>query len=64
MITATGQPLTERLRAAFNRRTAQVLEAEREIARLQQRIIALQTENELLSHRLAQAEGANNESDN
>lgn len=56
MVTATGSPITERLRAQLNRRTAQVLEAQTEIAKLQRRIIALQTENQLLSYRLVEAE--------
>jgi len=34
----------------------QALAAEREIARLRQRVSALQTENQLLSYRLAEAE--------
>jgi hypothetical protein len=61
MITSTGMPLTERLRAVINRRIKQAIDAEREIARLQQRITALQTENQLLSYRLAEAEKEQNQ---
>ena len=61
MITSTGMPLTERLRAVISRRIKQAIDAEREIARLQQRITALQTENQLLSYRLAEAEKEQNQ---
>jgi hypothetical protein len=56
MLTVTASPLTERLRAALNLRTRQVIEAQREIVALQDRVVNLQTENQLLSYRLARLE--------
>lgn len=57
-----SMPLTERLGAALNRRTRQVLEAQLEIQRLQTRVQNLMIENQILSYRLAEAEGDQNES--
>lgn len=48
--------------AAYNRRLDELIEAQREIARLQQRVINLQRENQALSYRLIGAEsGLKNE---
>lgn len=49
-------PITTRFRSILKRRKNQLIEAEREIARLQERVINLQRENQLLSYRLSEAE--------
>lgn len=57
MITAYPAPAGRRnVKAAYNRRRAELLAAQKEIARLCDRVRNLQIENQMLSYRLAEKE--------
>ena len=57
MITAANTPAPHsQLRVAYNRRLTELLDAQKEIARLLYRVRNLQIENKLLSERLAEKE--------
>ena len=57
MITAANTPAGRRnVKAAYNRRIAELMAAQREVARLLNRVKNLQIENQMLSYRLAEKE--------
>lgn len=57
MITAANSPTGRRnVKAAYNRRIAELIDAQKEIAQLLNRIKNLQIENQMLSYRLAEKE--------